>query len=119
MNTLYAKFAPRVIPLTQGLSVLVDAEDYAYLSQWKWYAKSAGTGQGHYAARSVRDAKRIRTIRMHRLLMQKELDAAPGFREVDHRNRIRLDNRRKNLRVVTKQDNLKNRVFKKKSHIPF
>jgi hypothetical protein len=28
----------KTIPLTQGQVVLVDAEDFNYLNQWKWYA---------------------------------------------------------------------------------
>lgn len=28
----------REIPLTQGLVTIVDAEDYEWLMQWKWYA---------------------------------------------------------------------------------
>jgi hypothetical protein len=115
--------APRILPLTQGLWTIVDAEDYEYLVQWKWFAKKGGCGETLYAARSVREGKHVTTIRMHRVIMQKELAAISAYREVDHLNHNPLDNRKENLKVVTKEENLANRRMgnkkQKKDNFPF
>jgi hypothetical protein len=92
----------REIPLTQDYVALVDAEDYEYLSQWKWRAKIEKNTV--YAARDAYTANGKRShIRMHRLIM-----SAPKGMEVDHRDGDGLNNRRNNLRVCTKAQNLTN-----------
>lgn len=96
----------RRIPLTRGLFAIVDDDDYDDLSRYKWQADpSVDT---HYAVRHatvVIGEPRIK-IRMHRVIT-----CAPDGMEVDHINHDGLDNRRCNLRVVTKQENQRNRVI--------
>lgn len=84
------------IPLTQGRVALVDAEDYAYLNQRKWYAWKDKTGR-FYAVRKV--GKHI-TLRMHREIMK-----TPKGMETDHINGDGLDNRQNNLRICTHSQN--------------
>lgn len=93
----------KYIPLTQGKVAIVDAADYALLSQWKWCARQ--DGKTWYATRNGHDpdGKRI-TVRMHRQILDAPLGA-----EVDHRNADGLDNRRANLRLATKAENGRNR----------
>lgn len=81
------------IPLTRGLVALVDAADFDWLSAFKWHAIRTAPGC-FYAARG-------RTILMHRELL-------PGALEVDHINRNKLDNRRRNLRPATTSQNRAN-----------
>lgn len=91
------------LPLTNGLVTLVDAEDYQWLSGFKWYAKKRvrkGAEPCYYAARSVWHNGRSRTVRMHRLIM-----GAKGKKDVDHRNGNGLDNRKENLRLCTRAEN--------------
>ena len=84
------------IKLTKGLFVLVDAEDYEFLNQWKWYALQPTGNKNHYAARGVYDlvTKKRTTLYMHKLLLDTK-------DYVDHKNRNTLDNRRFNLRSAT------------------
>ena len=42
---------PREIPLKGGLAALVDAADFAELSQWTWYPQVMGNGRYTYAIR--------------------------------------------------------------------
>lgn len=81
----------KTIKLTRGKVVLVDDADFHWLLQWKWYARKAPNTW--YAGRSsYSDNGRCGIVYMHRQIM--------GFpKEVDHRNRNGLDNRRENLRV--------------------
>lgn len=102
----------KYIQLTQGKQAKVSDEDYEELSQWKWYYKAQPDSNGGYAARNtayVRGKSRT-TIKMHRQLLSPE----PRF-EVDHINGDKLDNRRENLRVVTKSQNQWNRKKQKGS----
>lgn len=85
----------RLIPLTQGKFTLVDADDYDWLTQWKWWCDSTGYASGIPEKR--------RQMRLHRFIL-----AAPRGLYVDHINRDKLDNRRSNLRVCTQQDNSRN-----------
>lgn len=90
------------IPLTQGKVALVDAEDYAYLSQWKWHAMKQKNGI-YYAVRNiVKDGKQT-TIRMHREIMK-----TPKGMDTDHTNGNGLDNRKENLRICAHSQNQKN-----------
>lgn len=90
-----------------GQVALVDEEDYAYLSQFKWFLRpSVGGCIGHegYAIRYYGPSWQRRTVWMHRDIMQ----APPGV-PVDHRRPgSGLDNRRANLRLVTPAMNARN-----------
>lgn len=94
----------REIPLTRGLSAVVDDEDYAELSKHNWCAIVNEYGYA-YAVRFTRVPSR-RLIRMHRALT----DAPKGL-VVDHVNGDTLDNRRSNLRVCSQRDNDRNRKY--------
>jgi len=79
------------IPLTQGKYTIVDNKDYLKLKDITWCYMRVG-----YAFNN-------KIGYMHRIIAK----TPKGF-DTDHINGNRLDNRRKNLRVVTKGQNLRN-----------
>jgi hypothetical protein len=88
----------RFIPLTQGKVAIVDAEDYKWLSKYKWHAvRNKGK---FYAYRS----RKNHAVSMHRQIM-----GEPKGKAVDHRDGSRLNNRRSNLRICTPAQNTRNR----------
>ncbi len=91
------------ITLTQGKFAKVDDSDYEFLNKWKWCANKLGNS--YYAVRNspVVNGKK-NTILMHRVIM----DNSVG-KEIDHIDSDGLNNQRKNLRVCTHSENLKNR----------
>jgi hypothetical protein len=86
------------IPLTQGKVALVDDCDYNYVMQWKWYYEHG------YAAR--RDSTR-RKIYMHRVILERM--GFKDFKECDHINHNKADNRQRNLRPAKRHQNGCNR----------
>lgn len=78
------------IKLKNNKFALVDNDMFSYLNRWKWYVNENG-----YAIRRYK-----KTIRMHRLV-----NKTPYKYYTDHINRNKLDNRRINLRTVTKSQN--------------
>ncbi len=88
----------KLIGLTQDKFAIVDAEDYEWLSKYKWHVEKDDCT--YYAARSVSK----RNISMHR-----EILSAPDGLVVDHRNHNGLDNRKENLRLCTVAENNRNR----------
>jgi len=98
------------IPLTQGKIALVDDEDYERLSQFKWNAANL---RGHfYAVRTVRiSPNKRKNIFLHHAIM----GSPPAGLESDHINGNRMDNRKENLRFVTRRQNCQNRHHGKKS----
>ena len=88
----------REIPLTQGKVAIVDADDYEWLTQWKW---SFNKG---YAKRGGRINYKQYHVLMHRLIAQ-----TPAGVDTDHINRNKLDNRRCNLRACSRTLNCLNR----------
>ena len=97
------------IPLTQGKVALVDDDDYEELSKYKWCVKK----RSHtcYAKRSSKTVSGIRhTILMHTVILE-----TPKGMETDHINGNGLDNRKENLRIVTRRGNAQNRRVKKTS----
>lgn len=92
----------REIPLSQGKVAIVDAADFDFLNQWKWSAILMRGSHNHryYAVRTVCVAGKQTAIQMHRVLME-----ATSGQYVDHRDNDGLNNRRRNLRLCTNQQN--------------
>lgn len=90
----------KMIQLTRGKTALVDAEDYAFLSQWQWWCNPKG-----YAIRSRSAGGKNVKIYMHREVMKAERG-----QEVDHINGDKADNRKANLRFCTHLQNCYNRT---------
>lgn len=86
------------IPLTQGKFALVDDEDHEFLNQWKW---SYCNG---YAVRKRRQSNQ--NVYMHRAILERM--GFTDFKECDHINRGKADNRRCNLRPVAHSQNMCN-----------
>jgi hypothetical protein len=90
------------IPLTKGLFVKVDPQDYIWLSQFRWHCKV--NKDAIYAVRTIQVKGRSKRIYLHRLLM----NTPPGM-VCDHINHDGLDNRKANLRNCTIAQNNANR----------
>lgn len=91
----------RTISLTRGQVALVDDEDFERLNFWNWYCKE--NGNTRYA---VSD-KMVNRVRAHRLMHRVILNP-PKELYIDHINHNGLDNRKENLRIVTKSMNAAN-----------
>jgi hypothetical protein len=101
------------IELSQGKVAIVDDEDYDKLiAMGKWYAKR--DGQRWYATRNTENSKIVtrKTVRMHRII----LDVTNGM-EVDHINGNGLDNRKTNIRICTRRQNMWNRNVYRNSYL--
>ena len=91
------------IPLTQGKFALVDDGDFEWLNQWKWC-------YDRYAVRSIQKSKNQRMLWfMHWSIIGKP----PKGLETDHINGDKLDNRKNNLRIVTRSQNMMNKKRQK------
>jgi len=89
----------KLIPLSQGKFAIVDADDFEKLSQLKWHYSNG------YAVKHGKPK-----IIMHRIVCN-----TPDGMHTDHINGNRLDNRKCNLRVCTKNENAKNTSKRKNS----
>lgn len=103
MQEAYLTFAEilsgaRIIPLTNGRIAFVDAEDFNDLSTFKWLANK------YYAYRYIFIGAKRMSVWMHNQINPPR----EGF-ENDHRNNNGFDNRRFNLRMATRSQNLQNR----------
>ncbi|MCJ7730181.1 MAG: HNH endonuclease [Sedimentisphaerales bacterium] len=96
----------RRIDLGEGQFTLVDVEDYYRFANFKWHI--GGHGTKFYAVRVIIEGKKIKTVRLHREIMN-----PPQGLLVDHKNTNSLDNRRSNLRIATHAENMKNRRKRK------
>jgi len=83
----------RWIVLADGHYALVDAADYDWLNQWNWHLCNGYPGRQN----------RGKVILMHRLITQ-----APKGMVVDHVDSNKTNNCRCNLRVCTRQENMRN-----------
>ncbi len=99
------------IPLSQGGFVLVDEDDYEYLSRFSWHSYPGYNTL--YARRVFWENKKTHNVDMHRAI----LNPAKGF-EVDHIDGNGLNNQRSNLRIVSKRGNAQNRHMVKTSRYP-
>ena len=87
----------REIPLSRGLVAIVDDEDYERVSKFKWMAHKLGYAFKH-------KSPKCQYQYMHRLILN-----APKGALVDHKNEDKLDNRRSNIRLCTKAENMQNK----------
>ena len=86
------------IPLSgqsgKGKAAIIDDDDYDKVSKIRWFCV-----HGYAVSRSGTS--------MHRLIM-----SPPSSMEIDHKNHDRLDNRKNNLRICTRQENARNIIHK-------
>ncbi|WVS23956.1 hypothetical protein QkW1_33 [Ralstonia phage QkW1] len=94
------------IKTKKGETILVDDEDFEWMNQWNWW-----TRKGYAICKP--DGKIA--VRMHRLIMG--VSGADVF--VDHHNGRKLDNRRVNLRICTREQNAQNRKRNTEKIVPF
>lgn len=96
------------VPLTKGYEAIVDADDVPLVAGRRWFAtvirKKDGSIYTVYATRTDVSNGRKHNVHMHRIIVS---DAANLF--VDHVNGTGLDNRRENLRLATRSQNMMNR----------
>jgi hypothetical protein len=96
----------RLIALSQGLYAIVDADDYPWLMQWKWYARRKKNGTpGFYVYRNIRTDKGVGSL----ISMHQQIAGTKDFPNVDHRDGCGLNNFRANLRPCTVSQNGANR----------
>jgi hypothetical protein len=93
----------KYIELSQGKRVKVYDYDFTRFNKFKWYA--VDKRNNFYAVRNIKHGSGQRLEYMHRAI----LGLTPGDgKEIDHKNRDTLDNRRSNLRIVTRSQNSQN-----------
>ncbi len=92
----------KLIPLTQGFFAMVDDEDYASLSKYKWSVSSLS-----WSSPNCRYARRF--VVRKSIFMHRQIIGALDGQETDHVNRNGLDNQRRNLRIATRSQNGFNR----------
>ena len=85
----------KYIKLSQNKKAKVDNEEYKNLSKYKWYFKNG------YAVRKEGAYEPL--IQMHRLIL-----GTPKGKDTDHINGNKLDNRKENLRIASRSENLRN-----------
>ena len=93
--------------------VVVDAIDYAWLSQWRWsfFRRSWRYGTSIYARRCVRRGGRRIRVFMHRVILTQRMRRRRPSRThtCDHRDNDSLNNRRRNLGWATPSEQNINR----------
>jgi hypothetical protein len=80
------------------LEAIVSPEDADFLRRWNWSLN------GRYVSRGIRRNGRYSRVMMHRVVARRGGQRITG-KEIDHINRNPLDNRRRNLRAVSKSAN--------------
>jgi len=93
------------IPLTNGGVALVNDDDVDIVLPYTWYWVNFGkkTKTKYACAMETTANGKQRVVLMHRLIM-----GVSGGIEVDHKNRDGLDNRRENLRIATRSQQMAN-----------
>jgi len=83
------------IQLTKGQVAIIDNRDYKRVSKWSWY-------YDRYAKRNHWDKENKKYVGwyMHAFIMN-----TPKGMDTDHINGDKLDNRRSNLRILTRSQN--------------
>lgn len=97
----------KYIELTQGYRVIVDDEDYEWLSNYSWYYH---TGYGcRTTNKQINGKPQNEQIRMHREIYTKHYGKIPENIEIDHADLNKLNNSLSNLRAAKRSNNMMNR----------
>jgi hypothetical protein len=88
------------ITLTNGMTALVDDEDYEKLTKINWYYRREGYAVGNLPSPEKGVYPKVL---MHRYILD-----APKGTQVDHINGNKLDNRKENLRIANASTNKAN-----------
>ena len=86
-----------LIQLTDGRVALVDADEYLWMSCFRWRAVRGF--RSFYAKTSIMANGRYRDVGMHRLIAR-----TPSGMVCHHKNRNSLDNRKANLLNMSKNE---------------
>jgi hypothetical protein len=100
------------VPLTQGYEAIIDVADVSLVDCYNW--RSLLTGATVYAFRSDYSGNKKRSVSVHRTIM-----GEPDVLHVDHRDGDGLNNRRDNLRLATRSQNMHNRRVNRNSKSGF
>jgi len=92
----------RKIMLTRCLFATVDVEDFDRFAAFKWQSCNV-SGDKWYASRAVKIGGVSRTIYLHRAVLN-----PPDGMDVDHIDGNGLNNRRANLRICHRAQNVQN-----------
>lgn len=98
----------KTIPLTQGKVALVDDEDYDELSKFKWAADVRSAAGIVYATRIG-----SRRCGRPKIYMHREILGCEKGQFIDHRDGDGLNNCRSNLRICTREQNMRNTRLRK------
>lgn len=101
------------IPLTRGKVSLVDAADYEWLMQWKWFARKEVRSTGEccwYARRNSAVQNGVPIEGKWSIDMHRAITGEPDGMDVDHEDGDGLNNQRWNLRIATHRQNTQNRT---------
>ena len=66
----------------------------------------------------IKGKKTRKTHNIHRLIAEHFIENKFNYKQIDHINRIRTDNRIENLRWIDQSGNMRNRVIKRKYDLP-
>lgn len=100
----------KVIKLTHGEEAFVDDDIFEIVNQISFHLKD-----DNYAAWQNKKGFKPETMYLHHYVIGWPLNRS---NEIDHINGNGLDNRRENLRIVSKRDNAINRKFNRDGHLP-
>lgn len=91
------------IHLTQDKVAFVDDEDFEGLSKYKWaYNKGYVVRANRVSDLEYKDGGLV--------LMHRQIMGFPKDKQVYHINHIRSDNQKKNLRICSRTENMRNRL---------
>ena len=92
---------------------IIDTQDFPMVSRHKWFVKIPTEGRTSYVVSNISDGKKVRSVLLHRYLLN-----APKGTAVDHIDNNGLNNSRKNLRLATSKLNSQNHVaaFRSNKH---
>jgi len=95
-----------MIYIGKGKWAVIDREDYDTVRDFNWHLGTKGYAQTSFydAEKYNKETNGTRTARLHRLIL-----GVVGGVKVDHVDRNKLNNRRRNLRPCSNAENLRNR----------